>query len=123
MAYSVYSFASQYTDTGMIGVYVGTREENLDACVEIRNRRVGEGGQVGLEDLDGHWQLLDRGNGQRRRAHPAGGRAEDGRAEACSRLKRRSQGAGACRSRAHCATELWAEVESWCAREAGVNRG
>jgi predicted Zn-dependent peptidase len=35
MAYSVYSFASQYTDTGMIGVYVGTREENLDACVEI----------------------------------------------------------------------------------------
>jgi predicted Zn-dependent peptidase len=35
MAYSVYSFASQYTDTGLIGVYVGTREENLDACVEI----------------------------------------------------------------------------------------
>src|SRR5213076_673737 len=35
MAYSVYSFASQYSDTGLIGVYVGTREENLDACVEI----------------------------------------------------------------------------------------
>jgi len=35
MAYSVYSFASQYTDTGLIGIYVGTREENLDACVEI----------------------------------------------------------------------------------------
>src|SRR5439155_8971401 len=29
MAYSVYSFGSQYTDTGQIGVYVGTREENL----------------------------------------------------------------------------------------------
>ncbi|MDX6442383.1 MAG: hypothetical protein QOE43_2112, partial [Gaiellaceae bacterium] len=29
MAYSVYSFASQYTDTGLVGVYVGTREENL----------------------------------------------------------------------------------------------
>ena len=28
-------FASQYTDTGLIGIYVGTREENLAACVEI----------------------------------------------------------------------------------------
>src|SRR5207248_10297364 len=35
MAYAVYSFASQYTDTGQIGVYVGTREENLEACLEI----------------------------------------------------------------------------------------
>jgi len=35
MAYSVYSFASQYTDTGLIGIYVGTREENLGQCVEI----------------------------------------------------------------------------------------
>jgi predicted Zn-dependent peptidase len=35
MAYSVYTFASQYTDTGIVGVYLGTREENLTACVEI----------------------------------------------------------------------------------------
>src|SRR5919206_76121 len=35
MAYAVYSFASQYTDTGQIGVYVGTREENLRECLEI----------------------------------------------------------------------------------------
>jgi predicted Zn-dependent peptidase len=35
MAYSVYSFASQYTDTGLVGIYVGTREENLGPCVEI----------------------------------------------------------------------------------------
>src|SRR5207248_8963954 len=35
MAYSVYSFASQYTDTGLVGVYVGTRDENLAPCVEI----------------------------------------------------------------------------------------
>jgi predicted Zn-dependent peptidase len=35
MAYSVYSFASQYTDTGLIGIYVGTREENLEPSVEI----------------------------------------------------------------------------------------
>ena len=27
MAYAVYSFASQYTDTGQVGVYIGTREE------------------------------------------------------------------------------------------------
>jgi predicted Zn-dependent peptidase len=35
MAYSVYSFASQYTDTGLVGVYVGTREENVAPCLEI----------------------------------------------------------------------------------------
>jgi predicted Zn-dependent peptidase len=35
MAYAVYSFASQYTDTGLIGIYVGTRDENLGSCVEI----------------------------------------------------------------------------------------
>jgi len=35
MAYSVYSFASQYTDTGVVGIYLGTREENLSSCVEI----------------------------------------------------------------------------------------
>ncbi|MFL5969078.1 MAG: M16 family metallopeptidase [Gaiellaceae bacterium] len=35
MAYSVYSFASQYTDTGLVGVYIGTREENLSQCLEI----------------------------------------------------------------------------------------
>jgi predicted Zn-dependent peptidase len=42
MAYSVYSFASQYTDTGLIGFYVGTREENLAQCVEIAVEQVGE---------------------------------------------------------------------------------
>jgi predicted Zn-dependent peptidase len=35
MAYAVYTFASQYTDSGQIGVYVGTREENLRVCLEI----------------------------------------------------------------------------------------
>jgi len=35
MAYSVYTFASQYTDTGQIGFYVGTREENLPECLAI----------------------------------------------------------------------------------------
>jgi predicted Zn-dependent peptidase len=35
MAYSVYSYSSQYADAGQIGLYVGTREENLSACLEI----------------------------------------------------------------------------------------
>jgi predicted Zn-dependent peptidase len=35
MAYAVYTFASQYTDSGQIGLYVGTREENLADCLEI----------------------------------------------------------------------------------------
>ena len=35
MAYSVYSYSSQYEDTGQIGVYVGTREDNLAECLEI----------------------------------------------------------------------------------------
>ena len=35
MAYSVYSYAAQYGDTGQIGVYVGTREDNLAECLEI----------------------------------------------------------------------------------------
>lgn len=42
MAYSVYTFASQYTDTGLIGIYVGTREENLATCVEICTEQIGE---------------------------------------------------------------------------------
>jgi predicted Zn-dependent peptidase len=35
MAYSVYSYSSQYEETGQIGLYVGTRAENLSACLEI----------------------------------------------------------------------------------------
>jgi predicted Zn-dependent peptidase len=42
MAYAVYSFASQYTDTGQIGVYIGTREENLRDCLEIAREQVAD---------------------------------------------------------------------------------
>jgi predicted Zn-dependent peptidase len=42
MAYSVYSFLAQYTDTGLVGIYVGTREENLDPCIEICVEQVAE---------------------------------------------------------------------------------
>jgi predicted Zn-dependent peptidase len=40
MAYAVYSFASQYSDTGQIGLYVGTREENLDECLAIAAEQI-----------------------------------------------------------------------------------
>ena len=42
MAYSVYSFASQYSDAGQVGLYVGTREENLVECFEIVARELGD---------------------------------------------------------------------------------
>jgi predicted Zn-dependent peptidase len=54
MAYSVYSFASQYTDTGLIGIYVGTREENLLPCIEICSEQIGEiaAGKLRKGELD-----------------------------------------------------------------------
>ena len=42
MAYAVYTFASQYTDTGLIGFYVGTRAENLADCLEIASEQITE---------------------------------------------------------------------------------
>ena len=35
MAYSVYSYSSQYGETGQVGLYLGTREEHLAECLEI----------------------------------------------------------------------------------------
>jgi len=35
MAYSVYTYGSQYVDAGQVGLYLGTREENLTDCMEI----------------------------------------------------------------------------------------
>ncbi len=53
MAYSVYSYSSQYADTGQIGVYVGTREDNLAACLEIAVAEVSDiaRGNVGADEL------------------------------------------------------------------------
>ena len=42
MAYAVYTFASQYSDTGLLGVYVGTREENVGPCLEIVAEQVAD---------------------------------------------------------------------------------
>ena len=53
MAYAVYSFASQYTDTGQIGVYIGTREDNVAACLEIASEQIADiaAGNVRAEEL------------------------------------------------------------------------
>ena len=53
MAYAVYSFASQYTDTGQVGIYIGTREDNLAACLEIASEQIGEiaEGKLRAEEL------------------------------------------------------------------------
>ncbi len=54
MAYSVYSFASQYSDSGQVGLYVGTREENLVECFEIVARELTDvsGGNVRPGELE-----------------------------------------------------------------------
>lgn len=54
MAYSVYSFLSQYTDTGLVGLYVGTREENLGPCMEIAAEQIADiaAGNVRAEELE-----------------------------------------------------------------------
>jgi predicted Zn-dependent peptidase len=35
LAYSVYSFSAQYAGTGQVGIYVGTRGENVAAALEV----------------------------------------------------------------------------------------
>ena len=50
LAYSVYTFASQYADTGQIGVYVGTREESLAPCMEIVGAELAELARGGVRE-------------------------------------------------------------------------
>jgi predicted Zn-dependent peptidase len=54
LAYAVYTFSSQYADTGQIGVYLGTREENLGSCIEILSEQLAgiAGGDVRSEELE-----------------------------------------------------------------------
>jgi predicted Zn-dependent peptidase len=54
LAYSVYTFSSQYADTGQIGIYVGTRGENLPACLEIcaEQIRAMASGDLSEEELE-----------------------------------------------------------------------
>jgi predicted Zn-dependent peptidase len=54
MAYSVYSYASQYRETGQVGLYVGTREEHLPDCAEIAVAQLVDlaSGNIGGGELD-----------------------------------------------------------------------
>ncbi|HEY7694067.1 MAG TPA: pitrilysin family protein [Gaiellaceae bacterium] len=54
MAYTVYSFGSQYTDTGLVGIYVGTREENLAACLEIVAEQIADIAAGNLRERELH---------------------------------------------------------------------
>jgi predicted Zn-dependent peptidase len=48
MAYSVYTFASQYAETGQFGVYLGTREDNLAEALAIAVEQIGDIAAGGL---------------------------------------------------------------------------
>ena len=54
MAYAVYTFLSQYTDTGVVGVYLGTREDNLAAALEITSQQIADiaGGNLSEAELE-----------------------------------------------------------------------
>jgi len=54
MAYAVYTFLSQYTDTGVVGVYLGTREDNLPAALEITAQQIADiaGGNLSEAELE-----------------------------------------------------------------------
>jgi hypothetical protein len=54
MAYAVYSFVSQYTDTGQIGVYLGTREDNLGDALAIAAEQIADiaSGNVTARELE-----------------------------------------------------------------------
>jgi predicted Zn-dependent peptidase len=54
MAYSVYSFMSQYADTGQIGIYVGTREDNLAEALAISVDQIGDIASGNLPDRELH---------------------------------------------------------------------
>ena len=50
MAYSVYTYGSQYVDAGQVGIYVGTRGENLRECLEVIAHELREVGVGNLRD-------------------------------------------------------------------------
>ena len=54
MAYSVYSYSSNYDDAGQLGIYVGTRGENVGECVEIARAQVADlrAGGLSADELE-----------------------------------------------------------------------
>jgi predicted Zn-dependent peptidase len=53
LAYSVYSFVSQYAETGQIGIYVGTREDNLVEALQITAEQIADiaAGNLAVREL------------------------------------------------------------------------
>ena len=52
MAYAVYSFLSEYADTGQIGIYVGTREDNLAEALAIAGEQIADIAGGGLRESE-----------------------------------------------------------------------
>ena len=54
MAYSVYSYTSSYDDAGQVGIYVGTRAENVGECVEIARAQIADlrAGGLSADELE-----------------------------------------------------------------------
>ena len=50
MAYTVYTYGSQYLDAGQVGIYVGTREENLRECLDVIAAELRDVGAGNLRD-------------------------------------------------------------------------
>jgi predicted Zn-dependent peptidase len=48
MAYSVYTYGSQYAETGQVGIYIGTREDNLAECVQVAAAELADVGEGNL---------------------------------------------------------------------------
>jgi predicted Zn-dependent peptidase len=52
LAYSVYSFSGQFSDTGQIGLYVGTRPENLGDAMEVVSQELTRLREDGVTDAE-----------------------------------------------------------------------
>jgi predicted Zn-dependent peptidase len=50
MAYSVYSYGSQFEETGQVAVYIGTRGENLRECLDVTAAELRDVGAGNLRD-------------------------------------------------------------------------
>ncbi len=61
LAYSVFSFTSQYADTGMFGVYAGCMPKKVDDVLAIARDELAKVAESGLTDEE-----LERGKGQMR---------------------------------------------------------
>ena len=61
MAYSVYTYASQYADTGLFGVYAGCQPARVGEVLAICREEIEKVAVNGITDEE-----LDRGKGQLR---------------------------------------------------------